>query len=100
MNGNGVISLELQSGIWVRGTTTLAPEARINGTFTGFSQSTLAGQVTGTGGIIKFGNGATTLLNGTNNYAGGTTIWGAAGATAIYHCRLRLPWRWHTFQHW
>ncbi len=75
------LALSFQSGIWVRGTTTLAPEARINGTFSGFSQSTLAGQVTGAGGIIKYGNGATTLLNGTNNYAGGTTIWGTTNAT-------------------
>lgn len=82
MNGNGVISLELQSGIWVRGTTTLAPEARINGTFSGFAQSTLAGPVTGTGGLIKFGNGTTTLLNPANDYAGGTTIWGSTINTA------------------
>ncbi len=83
MNGNGVISLALQSGIWVSGTTTLAPEARINGSFNGFSQSTLAGKVTGAGGIIKFGNGALTLLDPTNDYAGGTTIWGTTIATAV-----------------
>jgi hypothetical protein len=64
MDGNGVISLVLQSGLWVRGTTTLAPEARINSTFNGLSQSTLAGKVTGTGGIQKFGNGAITVLDG------------------------------------
>ncbi len=64
MNGNGVISLVLQSGIWVRGTTTLAPEARINGTFNGFSRSTLAGPVTGAGGIVKFGNGADACSTG------------------------------------
>ena len=83
MNGNGVISLTLQSGIWVRGTTTLAPEARINGTFNGFSRSTLAGPVTGAGGIIKYGNGALILLDGSNNYAAGTTIWGTTNATAV-----------------
>lgn len=83
MNGNSTITLELQSGLWVRGTTTLAPEARINGTFNGFSQSTLAGVVTGAGGLIKFGNGATTLLNPNNNYAAGTTIWGSTNATAV-----------------
>jgi autotransporter-associated beta strand protein len=83
MNGNGVISLVLQSGLWVRGTTTLAPEARINSTFNGFSQSTLAGKVTGTGGIQKFGNGAITVLDGTNDYSGGTIIWGTTIATAV-----------------
>ncbi|MBL9133229.1 MAG: hypothetical protein JNG86_18610, partial [Verrucomicrobiaceae bacterium] len=83
MNGNGVIALVLQSGIWVAGTTTLSPQARINGTFNGFSQSTFAGQVTGVGGVIeKFGNGAITMLNGTNNYTGGTIIHGAGAATA------------------
>lgn len=83
MNANGVISLNLQSGIWVRGTTTLAPEAVLNSTFDGFSQSTLAGQVTGAGGIQKYGNGAITLLNPANNYAGPTTIWGTTIATAV-----------------
>ncbi|MBL9182202.1 MAG: autotransporter-associated beta strand repeat-containing protein [Verrucomicrobiaceae bacterium] len=83
MNGNSSISLELRSGIWVRGTTTLAPEARINGTFDGFSQSTLAGLVTGAGGFIKYGNGATTLMNAANDYAGGTVIWGSTNATAV-----------------
>lgn len=82
MNGNGVISLELQSGIWVRGTTTLAPEARINGTFSGFAQTTLAGPVTGVGGLIKYGNGTTTLLNTANDYAGGTVIWGSQSGSS------------------
>ncbi len=84
MDGNGVIALTLQSGLWVSGTTTLSPQARINSTFNGFSQSTLAGQVTGGGGVIeKFGNGALTLLNGANNYSGGTTIHGSTNATAV-----------------
>lgn len=83
MNGNSTIALNLQSGIWVRGTTTLAPEARINGSFDGFSQSTLAGLVTGSGGIIKYGNGATTVLSGSNNYTGGTIIWGTTNNTAV-----------------
>ena len=82
MSGNSTITLNLQSGIWVRGTTTLAPEAVINGTFDGFSQSTLAGKVTGAGGLIKHGNGATTLLSPNNDYAGGTTIWGSTVQTA------------------
>ena len=82
MNGNGVISLVLQSGLWVRGTTTVAPEARFNSTFNGFSQSTFAGQITGTGGIEKYGNGTMTFLNGTNNYAGPTTVWGSTIGTA------------------
>ncbi len=82
MNGNSSITLELQSGLWVGGTTTLAPEARINGTFSGLSQTTLAGLVTGAGGIIKYGNGATTLLNPGNNFAGGITVWGSTAATA------------------
>jgi autotransporter-associated beta strand protein len=83
MNRNGVIQLALQSGIWVRGTTTLAPEAKINSSLNGFSQSTFAGQVTGTGAVEKFGNGAITFLNGTNNYAGGTFVWGTTNATAV-----------------
>ena len=83
MNGNSTITLNLQSGIWVRGVTTLAPEARINGSFDGFSQSTLAGIVTGPGGLIKYGNGATTVLNASNDYAGGTTIWGTTNNTAV-----------------
>lgn len=83
MNGNSTITLALQSGLWVRGTTTLAPEARINGTFNGLSQSTLAGLVTGAGGIQKYGNGAITVLNGANDFAGGTTIWGTTNATAV-----------------
>lgn len=83
MNSNGVIHLVLQSGLWVRGTTTLAPEAKINGTFNGFSQSTFEGQVTGTGAVEKFGNGAITFLNETNNYAGGTIVWGTTNATAV-----------------
>ncbi|MEQ1859582.1 MAG: autotransporter-associated beta strand repeat-containing protein [Chthoniobacteraceae bacterium] len=83
MNGNGVIALALQSGIWVDGTTTLIPQARINSTFNGLSQSTLAGQVTGAGGVLeKFGNGALTLLNAANNYSGGTIINGTVNATA------------------
>jgi autotransporter-associated beta strand protein len=82
MTGNSSITLELQSGIWVTGTTTLNPEARINGTFSGFSQTSLAGVVTGAGGLIKYGNGATTLMNAANDYAGGTTIWGSTTGTA------------------
>ncbi len=84
MNGNGVISLALQSGIWVTGTTTLTPQTRFNATQAGLHQSTLAGQVTGTGGVLeKFGNGAITMLNASNNYDGGTVIHGAAPATAV-----------------
>lgn len=83
MTGNSSITLTMQSGMWVRGTTTLAPEARINATFNGFSQSTLAGLVTGDGGIIKFGNGAVTLLGPNNDYSGGTVIWGSTNATAV-----------------
>ncbi|MBX7209625.1 MAG: autotransporter-associated beta strand repeat-containing protein [Verrucomicrobiaceae bacterium] len=81
MNNNGVIALALQSGIWVGGTTTLSTQARLNSTFNGMSQTTLAGIVTGAV-IEKFGNGAITLLNGANNYSGGTIIHGAAAATA------------------
>jgi fibronectin-binding autotransporter adhesin len=82
MNGNGNVTLALQSGLWVRGTTTLAPEAVLNSSFNGLSQSVLAGLVTGTGGIVKHGNGAITMLNPLNDYAGGTTIWGAFIHTA------------------
>lgn len=82
MNGNGVIALTLQSGVWVDGTTTVIPQARINSTFNGFSQSTLAGQVTGLGPIEKFGNGALTLLNAGNSYAGGTIVNGSTNNTA------------------
>lgn len=82
MNGNGVIALALQSGVWVDGTTTLIPQARINSSFNGLSQSTLAGGVTGAGGIEKFGNGALTLLNAANNYAGGTIVNGTTNNTA------------------
>lgn len=83
MNGNGVISLALQSGIWVSGTTTLSPQARINSTFNGLSQSTLAGPVVGAGGVLeKFGNGTITLLNAANSYDGGTIVHGTANATA------------------
>lgn len=83
MNGNGVISLVLQSGLWVSGTTTLSPQARINSTFNGFAQSTLAGPVVGSGGVIeKFGNGTITLLNAGNTYDGGTIVHGTTNATA------------------
>lgn len=84
MNAGSTITLSLQSGIYVTGTTTLSPQARINGTFNGLSQTTLAGPVVGTGGVLeKFGNGATTLLNAANTYDGGTIIHGAANATAV-----------------
>lgn len=82
MNGNSSITLNLQSGIWVRGTTTLSQEAVINSTFDGFSQSTLAGVVTGQD-LVKYGNGTVTMLNGANDYAGGTTIWGSTAATTV-----------------
>jgi autotransporter-associated beta strand protein len=83
MNGNGVISLVLQSGIWVSGTTTLSQQARFNSTFNGFSQSTLAGNVVGAGGVFeKFGNGVVTMLSGSNTYDAGTIIHGAAVGTA------------------
>ncbi len=81
MTGNSSITLNLQSGIWVRGTTTLAQEAVINSTFDGFAQSTFAGQVTGQD-FVKHGNGTVTFLNGSNNYTGGTTIWGSTLNTA------------------
>lgn len=82
MNGNGVISLALQSGLWVDGTTTLNEQAVFNSSFNGFAQSTFAGQVTGAADLEKFGNGTMTLLNGTNNYSGGTLIQGTTNATA------------------
>ena len=85
MNGNGVIGFVLQSGIWVDGTTTLIPQALFNSTFNGFAQSTFAGQVTEAGpaaALQKFGNGTMTLLNGTNNYTGGTVIQGSTAGTA------------------
>jgi autotransporter-associated beta strand protein len=81
MNGNSSISLNLQSGLWVRGTTTLGQEAVINSSFDGFAQSTLAGKVTGSD-LVKYGNGAITMLDGTNDYTGGTTIWGTTNNTA------------------
>lgn len=83
LTANDAIALNLQSGLWVRGTTTLIPQARFNSTFNGFSQSTFAGLVTGTGPIDKIGNGAITVLNGANNYSGGTVVHGAAAATAV-----------------
>lgn len=82
MNDNGVITLALQNGIWVNGTTTLIPQAAFNMTFNNFAQSTFAGQVTGTADLEKFGNGTMTFLNGTNNYSGGTLIHGTTNATA------------------
>lgn len=81
MTGNSSITLNLQSGLWVRGTTTLGQEAVINSTFDGFAQSTLAGKVTGSD-FVKYGNGAVTMLDGTNDYSGGTTIWGTTNNTA------------------
>jgi hypothetical protein len=81
MNGNSSITLNLQSGLWVRGTTTLGQEAVINSSFDGFAQSTLAGKVTGSD-LVKYGNGAITMLDGTNDYTGGTTIWGTTNNTA------------------
>lgn len=83
MDGNGVITLFLQSGLWVRGTTTLDPQARINNSFNGFAQSTFEGVVTGTGGFEKFGNGTVTFLSGSNSYVGDTIIWGTTNATAV-----------------
>jgi autotransporter-associated beta strand protein len=85
MNGNGVIALALQSGIWAQGTTTLIPQAVFNNSFNGFSQSTFAGLVVenGVSDLEKYGNGAITLLNGANTYSGGTTIWGTTNATAV-----------------
>lgn len=82
MTGNSSITLELRSGIWVRGTTTLGQEAVINSTFDNFNQSTLAGKVTGQD-FVKYGNGAVTMLDGTNDYAGGTTIWGTTNANRV-----------------
>ncbi|MGC3969633.1 MAG: hypothetical protein QM775_20570 [Pirellulales bacterium] len=82
MNGNGVVTLSVQSGIWVSGTTTLAPEAKLNVTFNTFSLVSFAGLVTGAGGIDKYGNAALVLLNGSNDYAGGTIINGSTAATA------------------
>lgn len=85
MDGNGIINLALSSGIWARGTTTLIPQATFNMTFSGFAQSTFEGQVTqnGVSDLEKFGNGTMTLLNGTNNYTGGTTIWGTTIAQQV-----------------
>lgn len=85
MNGNGVIALALQSGIWTQGTTTLIPQAVFNNSFNGFSQSTFAGLVVenGVSDLEKYGNGAIILLNGANSYSGGTTIWGTTNATAV-----------------
>lgn len=82
MNGNGVISLNLQNGLWVDGTTTLIPQAVFNMTFNAFAQSTFAGQVTGAADLEKFGNGTMTFLNAANNYSGGTIVHGATAATA------------------
>lgn len=93
MNGNGVIALTLQGGIWVEGTTTLIPQARINGSFSNFSLSTLAGLVTGNGPLEKFGNGAITLLNPGNDYSGGTIVQGTTNntATSVVASGLRGP---------
>ncbi len=84
MNGNGVISLGLQSGIWVGGTTTLSPQARLNVSQSGMHQSTLAGPVVGVGGVLeKYGNGAITLLNANNTFSGGTIVHGTTNASAV-----------------
>lgn len=84
MNGNGVISLALQSAIWVSGTTTLSPQARLNVSQSGIHQATLAGLVQGNGGVLeKYGNGGLTLLNANNTYTGGTIIHGTTAATAV-----------------
>lgn len=84
MDGNGTIALALQSGVWVGGTTTLIPQSSFNMTANSGTQSTFAGQITqiGTSDLEKFGNGTMTLLNGTNNYSGGTTIWGTTNNAA------------------
>ena len=82
MDGNGVIALNMQNGIWVTGTTTLIPQAVINLSFNGFAQSTFAGQITGAADFEKFGNGTATFLNATNNYSGGTLIQGTTNNTA------------------
>jgi autotransporter-associated beta strand protein len=73
--GNGTFTVQT-------GTTTLAQEARLNVTTDGFIQSSFAGPVTGAGGLIKYGNATTTLMNPGNDYAGGTTIWGSTTASA------------------
>jgi hypothetical protein len=85
MNGNGVIALALQSGIWVQGSTTLIPQAVFNNSFNGFAQSTFAGPIgeNGVSDLERFGNGTITLLNGANSYSGGTTVWGTTNATAV-----------------
>lgn len=84
MNGNGVIALALQSAIWVNGTTTLSPQARLNVSQSGIHQATLAGAVVGVGGVLeKYGNGGLTLLNANNTYTGGTIIHGTTNATAV-----------------
>jgi autotransporter-associated beta strand protein len=81
MDGNGVITLALQSGVWVNGTTTLIPQAAFNMTSNSGVMATFAGQVTGTADLEKFGNGTMNLINASNNYSGGTTIWGTTAAT-------------------
>ncbi|MGC3968298.1 MAG: hypothetical protein QM775_13275 [Pirellulales bacterium] len=81
MNDNGVITLALQSGVWVGGTTTLIPQAVFNMTSNSGVMATFAGQVTGAADLEKFGNGTINLINGANNYSGGTTIWGTTAAT-------------------
>lgn len=81
MDGNGVISLSLQSGIWVDGTTTLIPQAVLNMSANSGVMATFAGQVTGAADLEKYGNGTVNLVNPTNNYSGGTVIWGSTAAT-------------------
>ena len=84
MNGNGVITLALQSGVWVDGTTTLIPQAMFNMTVNSGLQSTFAGPVVenGTSDLEKFGNGTMTFLNPNNSWTGGTKIWGSTNNTA------------------
>jgi autotransporter-associated beta strand protein len=83
MNGNGVISLSLQSGIWVDGTTTLIPQAVVNMATNSGVMATFAGQITGNADLEKFGNGTMNLINAGNDYSGGTLIWGSTNANRV-----------------
>ncbi|MGC3968281.1 MAG: hypothetical protein QM775_13190 [Pirellulales bacterium] len=82
LGAQSTITLTLGSNIEVLGTTTLIQGAVFTSVDTGNNSlmgSTLTGQVTGVGPLVKFGNSGRelTLASGTNNYTGGTVVHGS-----------------------
>jgi autotransporter-associated beta strand protein len=69
--GAGLGGLRLDNAI-ATGTITLVNDAQISSGTTGI----VTGQITGSGALLKLGNGTTVLTNATNNYTGGTVVTG------------------------